>query len=90
MAISSRDVTGKRVNPLNTKANKALIFSHSLTHSKNYQLKVGINNARRDHNVIARKMVNRGFNHDSPFRAVVTDAQVKAYKKAHTKRRRRR
>lgn len=83
MAISSRDVTGKRVNPLNTKANKDLIFSHSLTHSKNYQLKVGINNARRDHNVIARKMVSRGFKHNSPFRAVVTQKQVAQYRKAH-------
>lgn len=88
MAISSRDVTGKRVNPLNTKANQDLLFSHSLTHSRKYQLRIGISNARRDHNVIARKMVKRGFNHDSPFRAVVTDAQVKAYKKAHQKRRR--
>lgn len=84
--ISSRDITGKRVNPLNTKANRDLVFSHSLTHTKNYQLKVGIDNARRDHNIIVRKMLERGFNHNTPFRAVVTDAQVKAYKKAHQKR----
>lgn len=54
-------------NPLNVHANKDLVYSHAITHSKRYQKGVGKSQAKKEHAAVARIMKKRGFVHETPF-----------------------
>lgn len=88
--LATRDVAGRKINPLNTRSNQQLLLAHSLTHTRDRQLAIGINQSRSEHAFLVNKMRQRGLKHRSPFVAKVTQKQVDAYRKAHRGKRRRR
>ncbi len=54
--------------PIQKKTDKQLLYSHALTHSKDYQKEIGLEQARKDHQDLVDEMLERGINHNSPFR----------------------
>lgn len=68
-------------NPMNSRSNKELLFGHSLTHSKNYQMGVGVENARCEHDRLVAKMLERGMEHKSPFESKLTKREERETRK---------
>jgi len=58
----------KKINPMNTRSNKQLLYGHALTHSKTIKKSWGKTRARREHARLVKKMKKRGMKHKTPFR----------------------
>ena len=68
-------------NPMNTRSNKQLLMGHSITHTKNYQKSVGINNAHCEHDRLVQKMKVRKMMHSTPFKSRVVGRPRDGYDK---------